>query len=188
MSKKKPIIVTIMILLIVSWIIGIYKLSEMNSKASNGASTDIISEFIITSLGITNEYGITSSYPTEAKLERASKLLNSPLRKVMHASVYFVLAFIIMTMLSYLLNHNRYFISILATISLVFLAASFDEYHQTKVDGRTGQYQDVLIDTAGGLGGILFSSSYYLVYKLGYNKRNKEQEEIELEKKNHKKR
>jgi VanZ family protein len=34
---------------------------------------------------------------------------------------------------------------------LVFCYAATDEFHQLFVDGRSGQFTDVLIDTAGGL-------------------------------------
>ena len=37
----------------------------------------------------------------------------------------------------------------------VFLYACTDEFHQLFMDGRAGQFKDVLIDTAGGSTGIL---------------------------------
>ena len=38
----------------------------------------------------------------------------------------------------------------LIALVICFLYACTDEYHQTFVNGRTGQFSDVLIDTAGG--------------------------------------
>ena len=70
------------------------------------------------------------------------------MRKVIHASVYFVLAFFVMTFFSILLIT--------------------DEYHQTFVNGRTGRPLDVAIDSAGSMVGIGFFSTYHLVYKSGY--------------------
>ena len=170
MKKKRVIVVSILIILVIVWILGIYKLSSMNTNNSNGISSGIISVFIEDTLEITNKYGITNSHPDDAKLEKASQLLNTPLRKVMHASVYFVLAFMIIWVTNLFLHNKKFIISAIITLVLVIMAAGFDEYHQTFVDGRTGTVKDVLIDTAGGVGGIVFYGSYYLIYKRGYKK------------------
>ena len=174
MKKKRVIVVTILIILVIVWILGIYKLSSMNTSNSNGKSSGIISVFIEDALEVTNKYGITNSHPDDAKLEKASNLLNTPLRKVMHASVYFVLAFMIIFVTNFLFHNKKYVISAIITIVLVILAAGFDEYHQTFVDGRTGAVKDVLIDTAGGVAGVLFYGTYYFVYRRGYKRRDGE--------------
>ncbi|MBR4618538.1 MAG: VanZ family protein [Bacilli bacterium] len=169
-SKKRIVISIIVFIFIILWIGIIYKLSSMNTTNSNGHSKDIISVFIEDTLEVTNKYGITSSYPNEKKLERASTLLNAPLRKVMHASVYFVLAFLIIIGVNILFKNKKYILSALITIVLIIALASFDEYHQTLVEGRTGQVKDVVIDTIGSIAGILFYGTYYLVYRQGYKK------------------
>ena len=152
------------------WILGIYKLSSMNTKNSNGKSSGIIEIFIEDTLDITNKYGITNSHPNDEKIEKASILLNTPLRKVMHASVYFVLACIVIFVINYLFYNKKYVLSVIITIVLIILAAGFDEFHQTFVDGRSGSIKDVIIDTIGGVFGILLYSSYYFIYKKGYKK------------------
>lgn len=174
MKKKRVTVVIILISLVLLWILGIYKLSSMNTDNSNGKSSGIIGIFIEDTLEVTNKYGITSSYPNEEKLERASQLLNAPLRKVMHASVYFVLAFLIIFVTNYLFHNKKYLLSAIIAIVLVIIFASFDEFHQTFVEGRTGAIKDVLIDTAGGITGILFYGTYYFVYRRGYKKGIKE--------------
>lgn len=170
MNKKKGVVISVLVVIALLWILGIYKLSSMNTNNSNGKSLGIISIFIEDTLEITNKYGITDSHPDDAKLEKASQLLNTPLRKVIHASVYFVLAFIIIIVTNYLFNNKKILSSIVITIILIVMLAGFDEYHQTFVDGRTGSTRDVLIDTIGGVVGIITYSSYYLVYKMGYKK------------------
>ena len=174
MKKKRVTVVIVLISLVLLWILGIYKLSSMNTDNSNGKSSGIIGIFIEDTLEVTNKYGITSSYPNEEKLERASQLLNAPLRKVMHASVYFVLAFLIIFVTNYLFHNKKYLISAIIAIVLVIIFAGFDEFHQTFVEGRTGAIKDVLIDTAGGITGILFYGTYYFVYRRGYKKGIKE--------------
>ena len=177
MKKKRVIVVSILCVLVILWILGIYKLSSMNASNSSGKSSGIIGVFIEDTLEVTNKYGITNSHPDEQKIEKASQLLNTPLRKVMHASVYFVLAFLMIFVTNYLFHNKKYWISAIITIALIILAACFDEYHQTFVDGRIGAVKDVLIDTAGGISGILFYGSYFFVYKRGYKRGLKEKEE-----------
>ena len=170
MNKKRIVVAIIALLLVVAWCAGIYKLSSMNTSNSNGKSTSIIAIFIEDTLEVTNKYGITDSHPDENKLVKATQLLNRPLRKVMHASVYFVLAFLIIFFVNYMFKNKKFWLSFLITILLAFALAGFDEYHQSFVDGRTSDFKDVLIDTAGSLAGILFYGSYYYIYRKGYKK------------------
>ena len=169
-NKKKIITIIVLSILIILWIFTIYKLSSMNNENSNGKSSSIITIFIEDALELTNKYGITDSHPNETKIEKASALLNTPLRKVMHAFVYFVLSFLIVLMINILFKNKKYIISSIITIFLIITLSSLDEYHQTFVVGRTGQLKDVLIDSAGGLCGIMFYGTYYYVYKLGYKR------------------
>lgn len=164
---KKAIKIIILLLFAITWMLIIFKLSGMTSNTSNGKSTNIISIFIEDALDITNEYGITSSYPTDEKLDRASTLINAPMRKVIHASVYFVLAFFIMTFLNVIFDHKKYLLTIILAFIICVLFASSDEIHQTFVNGRTGQILDVIIDSAGAIVGIFFYSTYHIVYKAG---------------------
>ena len=191
MNKKRITIAIVLFLIILSWIIGIYKLSSMNADNSSDKSTGIIGIFIEDTLEITNKYGITDSHPDDAKIEKASQLLNAPLRKVMHASVYFVLAFMILFITNYLFHNKKFLISASITILLIIIFAGFDEYHQTFVDGRTGAVKDVIIDTAGGIVGIIFYGTYYFVYRRGYKKglkeSKKESGEIDVKSKKEKK-
>lgn len=180
MKKKRVVVVSILAIIAILWILGIYKLSSMNTNNSNGKSSNIISIFIEDTLEITNKYGITDSHPDDAKLEKASQLLNAPLRKVMHASVYFVLAFIVLFITNYLFHNKRFLISFIISLVVVILLAGFDEYHQTFVDGRTGSVKDVLIDTAGGIAGIVFYGTYYFVYSRGYKKGIKDAKDGEV--------
>ena len=68
-------------------------------------------------------------------------------------------------------------------IALCAAFAGTDEYHQTFVDGRTGQVTDVLIDTAGACVGCLLYGTYYIAFRLGYRRCSIELlDEQELEK------
>ena len=174
---KKALKIIFMLILAISWMVCIFKLSAMNSTNSNGKSTDIISVFIEDVLDVTNDYGITDSHPTDAKLAHASSLINAPIRKVIHASVYFVLAFFSMTLWNIIFDHKRYTLALALALVICVAFAITDEYHQTFVAGRTGQPLDVIIDSLGAIVGLLFYSTYHLVYRSGYKKAIEEKDE-----------
>lgn len=176
---KKVILSIFLLMFAILWGIGIYKLSSMNAQNSNGKSTDIIAMFIEDTLHVTNEYGITDSHPTDSKLARVSQLINAPLRKVMHASVYLVLAFLVIFFLNVLMNNKHYMIALILTLVVCVGFAISDEFHQTFVSGRTGQPLDVVIDSMGAMVGIIIYTSYYIVYKNGYKKGLEESDQIE---------
>ena len=171
---KKSTKIIILAILSLAWMACIFKLSSMTSYNSNGKSIDIISIFIEDTLNITNSYGITSSYPSNDKIAHASALLNPILRKVIHATVYFVLAFFIMILINIIFDYKHYILGFIITLLICIIFASSDEIHQLFVAGRTGQLVDVVIDSIGALIGILFYSTYYLVYKNGYKRGIKE--------------
>ena len=168
--KKKIIVSIIMFVLVVLSGLAIYNFSSMDSNESNSESQSTITKSIEYILDITNEYEITNSHPDQAKLDYATHLLNKPMRKLMHFSVYFILAIALMLFINFLFDNKRYFISLLITLILCVGFAFSDEYHQTLVEGRTGQYQDVVIDSMGALTGTLLYGSYYLVYTFGKRK------------------
>ncbi len=167
MNKKKLIFIGIVAAIIIAWCATIFRLSSMNSNSSNGASTGIVEKAISKVLDATNEAGITDSHPDDEKLTKAAELINAPLRKVIHATVYFVLALLLLAISRVIFGSKKYLLSCAITILLSFIFAMTDEYHQTFVDGRTGQMMDVIIDTAGACIGILLFSSYYLMWWAG---------------------
>lgn len=167
---KKAMKIILLLVIAIIWMICIYKLSGMNSKNSNGKSTDIIALFIEDTLEVTNEYGITNSHPNDDKLAKVSSLINAPMRKAIHATVYFVLAFFVMILLNIIFDHKKYWSTLIIALVLCIGFAILDEYHQTFVAGRTGQILDVCIDSAGAICGLLFYSTYQIVYISGINK------------------
>lgn len=165
---KKSILVAA-IILIVSWCFLIFNLSAMTSQDSNSKSTGLTKKLISKVLDATNEAGITDSHPDAEKLSKAATKLNAPLRKVAHATVYFILALILLAVGRVIFGSRKYLLTCALTLLFCFIFAMTDEYHQTFVDGRTRQFSDVLIDTAGTCVGILLFSSYFLTWKIGIN-------------------
>ena len=167
MTTGKKIFIVVYIVIILFWGGAIYYLSSMNSSNSNSSSKGIIGNFIEDSVKVTNKAGLSNSHPNESKIDKASKLLNAPLRKVMHATVYFILSIMLMLFINVMQKKKRYFLALLISILICFAFACTDEYHQTFVGGRTGQFKDVLIDTSGALAGSLLYGTYFVAYKIG---------------------
>ena len=109
---------------------------------------------------------LTDKYPSENKMEQVIEKLNYPLRKVAHVSECFIFTILILIALknSGVKGIRKYII----TLTICFIYACTDEYHQTFVKWRTGQFTDALIDTAGGVASCLI---YYSINKI-INKNN----------------
>ncbi|MFJ5621628.1 VanZ family protein [Peribacillus loiseleuriae] len=74
------------------------------------------------------------------------------IRKAAHLSVFFVFGFLTVAVLRYFSRHRVFSFGV--PLACVFLYACFDEIHQHFTGGRTPLWQDVVIDTVGGLLGI----------------------------------
>ena len=57
------------------------------------------------------------------------------------------------------------FLSATLSFTLAFLYAVFDERSQMAVDGRSGNFTDVLIDSSGALLAILILSILFMIIK-----------------------
>ncbi len=79
--------------------------------------------------------------------------LHSFIRKSAHFSVYFILGILVANGLSDN-NMSKLKIILLAFLVCILYAVS-DEIHQLYIPGRSGQVSDVLLDSAGGLVGVL---------------------------------
>ncbi len=119
---------TIKFILIILWLITIFIFSNMPSKESNEKSKDTIETTLEKSVKITNQAGITDKHPSKSRIKKIVKTLNKPLRKCAHATVYFVLAILIMSLLKeYDLETRK---EVILTIIFCFLYACTDEFHQ----------------------------------------------------------
>ena len=127
--------------LVILWMAVIFLFSHQPATESSDLSS-----------GITKTIAdiITSTAP-DIKLNQES--LHFFIRKCAHFGVYLILGILIANSLSH------YNMSGLKVILLAFLICGLyaisDEIHQLYVPGRSGQVSDVLIDSSGGLVGIL---------------------------------
>lgn len=135
-------------ILVIGWAIIIFIMSSMDTNESNGSSKQVINNVVERTVETTNGLGITDKHPTENKMNKVIEKLNYPLRKAAHASEYFIFTILILIALknSGVKGNEKFIIALV----ICFIYACTDEYHQTFVNGRTGQFSDTLIDTFGG--------------------------------------
>lgn len=136
-----------LILTITLWIAIIYFLSSNNYLTTNNLSYTT-ADTIIT---ITNKLNITDISNQDREL--VIREMNYPLRKLAHVAEYFILSILVYNILKFFRKTNKNY---LLTIIFCFLFAIADEYHQTLINGRTGQFSDCLIDMAGCLLYLIF--------------------------------
>ena len=144
-------------ILVIIWMFNIYYLSSMDSELSNSKSKDTINTVVESSVVVTNKD------ISKDNLNSIVNGLNKPLRKCMHSFVFFILVFLFINAFnnSNFKNYKCYLFSIFFS----FIYASFDEFHQLYVTGRTGQLMDVGIDMIGVLIGVLVFYIYGLLVK-----------------------
>lgn len=155
MNKKIIILRIILIILLVIVFINIFGFSSQNSEQSGNLSRTITLK-------------ITQNIKTIQNLENGQKeqtlnIIETVIRKVAHFSEYTIVGILLMSLISTynLRQKNRFLIS----IGIGFLYACSDEFHQLFVPGRSAQFTDVLIDTAGVCMGCFIIYLILLVIK-----------------------
>lgn len=99
----------------------------------------------------------------EAEKAEMTEELEYPLRKLAHFSEYACMGILVYMLLSQWVAQGR--LLYLLTVLWVFLSASGDEFHQYFVPGRCASFTDVLIDTGGGIFGMLFCAAVCALYR-----------------------
>ncbi len=143
MNKKRVILLVILILYAAMIFIFSHQ-SDVASQASSNVVTGALSE-VVTDVS-TNEYDFN--------------FLSYIVRKIAHIIIYAGFSLILF------LNIREYkkdlkLVSLLTVLG-TFLYACTDEFHQTFIKGRTGQFSDVLLDTASGL---IMTFMLYVIFR-----------------------
>lgn len=150
---KKKIFFSWMLVIICAGFI--FFMSSMDANESNEKSKAVINDLVEKSEQKNNTLEVMDKHSDELKKQQIVNKLNQPLRKVAHASEYFVfILLIIISLKNSGIGGKKIF---LIALMICFIYACTDEYHQTFVNGRTGQFTDSLIDTLGGaIGCVVF--------------------------------
>ena len=94
---------------------------------------------------------------SEDKQGQFAEKIDFPVRKCAHASEYAVLGVLILGT-AYSFSEDQKKKTVLLSWGLATLYAATDEFHQLFVPGRSCQFRDVCIDSAGALTGVLLFS------------------------------
>lgn len=167
---KNNIKLAISIVLLLICMIVIFAFSNTPGEESNEQSLGIVN--IIKNKTEYDTTDIKNSQISENS-NNVEDILNFLIRKCAHATVYLVLAIITATAIIQLNKKPERRAYILAVI-FCFIYAITDEYHQLFVNGRSGEFRDVLIDTSGAIIGVICVWIFLKIRnKIRTNKANK---------------
>lgn len=101
----------------------------------------------------------------EVLLERA-ELIHYFVRKTAHMTEYFLLTLSLqLPLTAWFSNRLTPKLRILIGFAATVLFAALDEFHQTFVPGRSGNFTDVCIDSTGALIASLFLLLFYSIHR-----------------------
>ena len=138
---------------LISWMLLIFFMSQQPGDESTKQSNFVIYIFNIIGVNLDKSLGDLASFVV---------------RKAAHFSEYMILFFLSFNLLRHYINNKKIFFY---GIAIVFAYACSDEFHQLFIDGRAGQFKDVLIDTSGGIFGtiVIFTLVKLKILKLKIN-------------------
>lgn len=126
-------------ILVISWMILIFVMSNQPGNVSKEQSGSIVKIFLALGVDTNSAFG---------------SVLEIIIRKSAHFIEYFILALLFYNlMMSYNVDKKR---ARRLMVIYAFIYASTDEIHQMFVPGRGPKFQDVLIDTSGAVVSSLF--------------------------------
>lgn len=122
--------------LVIFWMGFIFSFSQSNGTESGSLSEEVLTKVIEV---------VSDIEPGSKKMEELVSVLSFPFRKCAHFFIYFVLGILVMNaFLSFGIVKR---ISIIAVIMCILYAIS-DEVHQMFVSDRSGNINDMLLDSS----------------------------------------
>lgn len=153
----------IWLFLAIFWMILIFCFSHQkadDSGALSGSLSYRLAEEINLVLGLDWEEETLLQYATEWE---------HPVRKAAHMTEYGVFACILLgNCVQYPILYKRKYVWALFGVTIY---ASTDEFHQLFVEGRSGEFKDVCIDTTGAMIGLLLAWIFICLWKKNKRKR-----------------
>lgn len=99
-------------------------------------------------------HSVSGSRWSAEVLRSIAEVIEHPLRKLAHFTEYGCMGILVYILLSQWMKRGKRLY--LLTTAWLFLSAAGDELHQYFVPGRYASFRDVLLDTCGGICGMLF--------------------------------
>lgn len=148
MNKKRNMAVSIVaaILLFLLYVL-IFSFSEQDGETSGSLS------YLISQKCVELFDALAGRNWTEVFKESLATYFENPIRKLAHFAEYAVMGTLVYTM--WRPWKARSFRLYLLVVIWVFASAAGDEIHQLYVPGRYGSAADVLLDTCGGIFGMI---------------------------------
>lgn len=144
---KINIIRAILIIALIGTFSIIFGFSNQDSKTSGGISQKV-TEFII-------KFIPSIQQKEENQREEVIDRIESVIRKIAHFSIYTLVGFLLMSLMSTYKIKEINQIGTSLIIGVIY--ASTDEIHQAFIPGRGPQITDVMLDSLGVLTGIFIS-------------------------------
>ncbi|MDZ5255369.1 VanZ family protein [Clostridium sp. LIBA-8841] len=132
--KKKKIIAWS---LMVFWMAFIFFMSNQPGDVSSKQSDFVVVLLDMLGIDLNSRFGDLSTLI---------------IRKGAHFTEYMILYFLAFNLLRLYISKKKAYI---CSLFIVFGYACTDEFHQLFIEGRSGQFKDVLIDTSGGAFGMV---------------------------------
>lgn len=146
-KTRKIIVSTVSGILLLTLYLLIFIFSNQDAEQSGGMSRMVSLKCV----EIFNE--LSGGNWTEKVVEEWAEYFEHPIRKLAHFMEYACMGVLLYTLFRQWMNRSR---RVYLFITLwVFLSAAGDELHQLFVPGRWGCFADVILDTCGGIFGIM---------------------------------
>ena len=134
----------------------IFGFSGQNGESSSGLS-DKIADSI---LNLSDNLGIVQYKNAEESVRADMREgISAPIRKTAHMTEYAILSALVL--LALLVDKVKLRLALILSWFITTAFATSDEIHQLFVDGRSGQFTDVCIDSAGAL--ICLTLIFFLI-------------------------
>lgn len=105
---------------------------------------------------------------TQAVKSQLADYYEHPIRKLAHFSEYCLMGILLFVIWSQWIPKGKVLYIII--ILWIAMSATADEVHQLFVDGRDGNFVDVLLDTSGGCFGILLCIAVLWIWRKLWNR------------------
>jgi len=166
-TKRKVFITAVSGALLLALYMLIFSFSAQDAEES-GSLSRMISEKCVEFFN-----QLSGRHWSEEVMESFEEYFEHSIRKLAHFMVYACMGVLVFILwIQWILRRKAlYFL----TVVWVFLSAAGDEFHQLFVPGRYGSFADVLLDTAGGIFGMLFCVLVEKCYRKLRHGRSKKQ-------------
>lgn len=136
-------------MLVILWMVIRFCFSDIDNFLSNNKSKNIMANFIQSNVNAIDKLGIADKQLNVKKKREVTHKLNLPLRKIVHISIYLIIALLLINTL--IISKCEFQLYIIFSVLVSFIFAISDDYHQSFVDGVNGKIIGALIDTVGDI-------------------------------------